>query len=219
MVSLIEFVISVLYLGAESLHAWHSISTYLPSELIDNIQLIKSILFDRTISTIVIAYILIIFWRLKLEKKTSIKLDYRFRDNANLLDIKGANLDKITGEITYIFINGKINSWFCKVILSLLQCKFLLIFESPIDVNINFERQCSSMEKVDDKHRSLILASDINMSGLRKIELAFTKEELGVFEGRDQISMKVCIGPKMWPFRVLFKYINGILCENKIDIV
>lgn len=219
MVSLIEFVISALYLGAESLHAWNTISLYLPKELLDNIPLIKSMLFDYKVSTLILVYILLIFWRINLAKKTSIKLDYRFRDNANLLDIHGTSLDKITGEITYIFINGKINSCFCLMILSLFQCKFLLIFESPIDVNIGFEGQYSSVDKVDDKRHSLVLASDIRMSGVRKIELAFAKEELGIFEGKDHISMKVSIGPKIWPFRPLFKYINGTLSENKIDIV
>ena len=219
MVHLIEFILGAISLTPEIIHAWEVISPYLPKEILDMLPVIESFLISRNGLLIIVVYVLFLFWRMRLER-AHIKLDYRFQRNAHLLDIPSANLEGPTGEPTYIFISGKINSSICLTILSLLRCKFLLIFKSPIGIIMSAERQHKGVDIVDDNEpHFLILASDIRNTGTRKIELSFAKDELGNFEGKDQISMKVCVGPKIWwPLRLLLQFINGTLCENKIDI-
>ncbi len=218
MVSLTEFIISAIYIGTEVTGVWQAINPIIPKEIINIILSILSVVPSWTFFAIGLIYFLLIVWRINLEK-TFLKLDYRFKNSADSLNIPTANLETPTGEITYIFLNGKIENRFYRELLSLLHCKLLLIFESPIDVLISCERQYRSVENIDEKPNSLTLACDIRTSGARKIELAFAMDDLGDFAGKDQISMKICVGPKMQPFRKIFQHINGTLCENKIDIV
>jgi hypothetical protein len=217
MVSLIEFILGSISLTPVIIHAWDAISPYLPQEIIKIVPIIKLYLFSFTGLVIFGIYILFVFWRINLEK-TFIKLDYRFQRNPNLLNISSTNLEDVQGEPTYIFINARINSRICRLVLSILRCKPLLIFKSPRGVTIGIERQYSDVNIVDnDKPHFLILASDFE--GTRRIELSISKDELASYITGAQISMRVCIGPNIWLLRKPLQYINGTLWENKIDIV
>jgi hypothetical protein len=83
---------------------------------------------------------------------------------------------------------------------------------------MNNERQYSEWKILVEEPQRLILSGNIGISGIRKIELGFSLEEMKSFEGHDQIPIKIFFAPKTWGFRHIFQFINGTIIENKIDI-
>jgi hypothetical protein len=217
MISILEYILGYVLLFDNIKSIWDGISPYLPQKSLEVLAYVELLISSRYILPFIVIYLVILFWKMKLGE-TKMRLDYRFSDNnAKLLKLPPSYIENENGEVTNIFLIGGINSSICRAILSGLNCKILIIFESTPGITFNVERQYTGFEIIESPHK-LIVSSDIELSGTNKIELGIMKEDMSPFYNDGVINMRVCIGPTTSRYIRILQAVNGILCESKIDI-
>jgi len=191
------------------------ISSIFSTKIADYNEFLGTIVTSNYFKSIAILCFILVYMRVIL-RKLVIMINYRLRDNPEVLDLKGSELNEFN--YVYLFLDNEIAQNIFIKLLSLLKFKLIIAIEYPPGIKLNTERLTSEFVIFKEFSTNLVLAKDISASGRRKVELCVQSDSDAAFVGGSPIRVNVYICPKIWLCSQLLSLIVGTLATVKINI-